>query len=214
MKTVRSLLFLIPLLLAGFAASVSAQQQPKEEVLPLRGTENLRADPTKVPAINVAVVPENVWVLDLSNGGRVRIQLRPDVAPAHVERIKTLTRQGFYNGLKFHRVIADFVAQGGDPTGTGNGGPGYELPIERTDEPFDAGILAMAKPDEAGARDNNGSQFFFVLKDQPTFAGKFTAFGRVTAGMDVLTQLTARDPQQSEGLAAGDRIESIEITET
>lgn len=146
--------------------------------------------------------------------GDVTVELFDDEATQTVNNFIFLAREGYYNGVTFHRVISDFVAQGGDPTGTGNGGPGYELPLEKTDAPFEAGILAMAKPDQAGSPENNGSQFFFVLKDQPTFAGKFTAFGRVTQGMDVLTQLTERDPQQAEGLAAGDRIESIEITET
>src|SRR5688500_15853417 len=106
-KQMRLLSFLVGMAAAFGAAGVSAQT-----------TLARPAAPPPPPAIEA----ENVWNLDLSTGGRVSIQLRPDVAPVHVERIKTLTRQGFYNGQVFHRVIEGFMAQSGDPTGTGNGG--------------------------------------------------------------------------------------------
>ena len=145
--------------------------------------------------------------------GEIKVELDSASAPQAVNNFVYLAKDGYYNGVTFHRVISDFVAQTGDPTGTGSGGPGYDLPVERTSGAFTAGTLAMAKPPEAGSP-NNGSQFFFVLADQTTFEGKFTAFGRVVEGMDVLKQLTVRDPQQSQDLEPGDRIESIEITET
>ncbi len=99
----------------------------------------------------------------------------------------------------FHRVIPGFVAQAGDPTGTGLGGPGYDLPFERSDLPFEPGILAVAKPSEAGAQ-NNGSQFFSALGRQPTLDGRSTVIGRVLAGMDALQSLAPRDPQLTPDL--------------
>ena len=144
--------------------------------------------------------------------GEVKVELLDDEAPATVNNFVFLAKDGYYNGVTFHRVIPEFVAQAGDPTGTGIGGPGYSLPVEQTDQHFAAGVLAMAKPQDAGS-DNNGSQFFFMLREEPTFDGKFTAFGRVIEGMDVLEQLTARDPQQEEAPAPGDRIQSVTIEE-
>ena len=144
--------------------------------------------------------------------GDVTVELLDDMAPETVNNFVFLARDGFYNGVSFHRVIPDFVAQSGDPTGTGIGGPGYSLPVEPTDEEFVAGVVAMAKPQDAGS-DNNGSQFFFLLREEPTFDGKFTVFGKVTEGMDVLEQLSARDPQQTQAPEPGDIIESITIEE-
>jgi cyclophilin family peptidyl-prolyl cis-trans isomerase len=142
----------------------------------------------------------------------VKLQLLPQEAPETVNNFVFLARDGFYDGVTFHRVVKDFVAQAGDPTGTGVGGPGYDLPVESTDEAFTEGVLAMAKPQEAGSP-NNGSQFFILLTDEPTFEGKFTVFGRVTSGMDVLDNLTEHDPQL-QAADDGDRIESITIDET
>jgi len=144
--------------------------------------------------------------------GEVKVELLDNEAPTTVNNFVFLAKDGYYNGVSFHRVIPNFVAQAGDPTGTGIGGPGYSLPVEHTDEPFEPGVLAMAKPQEAGA-DNNGSQFFFMLREEPTFDGKFTVFGRVIEGMDVLEQLTARNPQLEEAPPPGDRIQSITIEE-
>jgi cyclophilin family peptidyl-prolyl cis-trans isomerase len=150
--------------------------------------------------------------------GDVQVELDAKDAPATVNNFVFLAKDGFYNGVTFFRVIADkdgslAFAQAGDPTGTGSGGPGYDLPVEKTTASFTAGILAMAKPQEAGAP-NNGSQFFFTLKPVPTLDGKNTAFGKVTQGLDVLTSLTPRDPQAQQDLDPGARIESITITES
>jgi cyclophilin family peptidyl-prolyl cis-trans isomerase len=147
--------------------------------------------------------------------GTVTVELLDDEAPETVNNFVFLAKDGFYDGVTFHRVIKDFVAQAGDPTGTGTAGPGYELPVEVTDEPFTAGVLAMAKRQEAGGN-NNGSQFFFTLSDeyQSSLEGEFTAFGRVVDGLDVLQSLTERDPDRNPDLPEGDVIESIEIQET
>jgi cyclophilin family peptidyl-prolyl cis-trans isomerase len=150
--------------------------------------------------------------------GDVTVELNAREAPETVNNFVFLAKDGFYNGVTFFRVIADkdgslVFAQSGDPTGTGSGGPGYDLAVEKTSEPVTAGVLAMAKPDAAGAA-NNGSQFYFALKAEPTLDGKNTVFGKVTQGLDVLTGLTPRDPQTQQSPEPGTRIESITITES
>ena len=149
------------------------------------------ATPLAAPAA-VAADPANRWTLDLSNGGRVVIQLRPDIAPNHVRRIQQLTAQGFYNGLKFHRVIPGFMAQGGDPEGTGKGGsPLPDLAAEFNDLPHLRGVASMAR---AGDPNSANSQFFIVLA--PTFKldHKYSAFGRVIEGMTVVDSIAAGEP--------------------
>jgi cyclophilin family peptidyl-prolyl cis-trans isomerase len=130
-------------------------------------------------------------------------------APLTVENFINLARSGYYDGTTFHRVIPGFMAQGGDPTGTGSGGPGYTFGDEfsakrRHDGP---GVLSMAN---AGPR-TNGSQFFITFAATPHLDGKHSVFGRVTSGMEVVRQIRERDPGRDR--APGDRIESIEIEE-
>jgi peptidylprolyl isomerase/peptidyl-prolyl cis-trans isomerase B (cyclophilin B) len=110
-------------------------------------------------------------------------------------------------------VLPGFVAQAGDPTGTGSGGPGYDLPFESTSQPVEAGSLAVAKPSEAGAP-NNGSQFFLALDRLPTQDGRATVFGKVIEGLDVATKFAARDPLKDQDPAPGTRIQSITIEES
>ena len=156
------------------------------------------APPPPPPALSmvapaaVAADPANRWTLELSNGGRVVVQLRPDVAPHHVYRIQLLTSQGFYNGLKFHRVIPGFMAQGGDPQGTGQGGSKLpDLKAEFNALPHLRGVASMARAD---AVDSANSQFFLVLA--PTFKldHKYTGFGRVIEGMAVADSIAAGEP--------------------
>ena len=117
-----------------------------------------------------------------TNHGAIELELHDDDAPATVENFRKLAGEGFYDGVIFHRVIPDFMIQGGDPTGTGSGGPGYEFEDEFNDHPVARGALAMAN---AGPN-TNGSQFFIVTADAcPWLDGKHTVFGRVTSGMDV-----------------------------
>jgi len=122
---------------------------------------------------------ENTLYLDLEFG-RVVIEMRPDLAPAHVERIKELVRQGFYDGLKFHRVIPDFMAQTGDPTGTGRGGSGRNILAEFSDAPFERGTVGMARAQDDHSAD---SQFFICYAPSPFLNGKYTVWGQVTKGM-------------------------------
>jgi cyclophilin family peptidyl-prolyl cis-trans isomerase len=142
--------------------------------------------------------------------GEFVVELHADRAPLTVENFVNLARAGFYDGTTFHRVINGFMAQGGDPTGTGTGGPGYQFrdefhPSLRHDGP---GVLSMAN---AGAG-TNGSQFFITYAATPHLDDRHSVFGRVTEGLDVVRSLRERDPQRDR--QPGDRIETIEITES
>jgi cyclophilin family peptidyl-prolyl cis-trans isomerase len=142
--------------------------------------------------------------------GEIVCELFAADAPMTVENFVNLARAGFYDGVTFHRVIPGFMAQGGDPTGTGSGGPGYSFgdelsPKRRHDGP---GVLSMAN---AGPN-TNGSQFFLTFGATPHLDGRHTVFGRVTSGMDVLRSLRERDPQHDP--KPGDAIETIEIDES
>ena len=139
--------------------------------------------------------------------GDITIELLTDVAPSTVNNFVFLAREGFFDGCTFHRVIPGFVAQGGDPTGTGRGGPGYRFKDELSPTPFVQGIVGMAN---AGPN-TNGSQFYIMLGDAPHLTGRYTAFGQVTAGLDAVLALRPRDPERDP--APGDKILSVTITE-
>jgi peptidylprolyl isomerase len=129
--------------------------------------------------------------LDLKDG-RVVIRLRPDLAPKHVERIKTLTKEGFYNGIVFHRVIEGFMAQTGDPTGTGTGGSKLpSVPAEFTQTPFRRGTLGMAR---SSAPNSANSQFFICFKEAPFLNGQYTVFGEVVSGMEFVDKIKRGEP--------------------
>lgn len=136
--------------------------------------------------------PENIWVLDLSNGERVKIRLMEEWAPAHVERIKTLTREGFYDGIIFHRVIDGFMAQGGDPTGTGQGGSELpDLKAEFNPMPHVRGSVAMARATED---DSANSQFFIVFYPRFSLDKRYTNFGRVIENMGAVDAINKGEP--------------------
>ena len=150
------------------------------------------------PAIPLAVNPdlthdpENILLLDLSNGRRVAIRLMPQWAPQHVERIKTLTRSGFYDGSIFHRVIDGFMAQTGDPTGTGRGGSDLpDVPAEFNQFPHVRGTISMAR---ASSKDSANSQFFIVFYPRFSLDRNYTNFGRVIAGMDAVDAIERGEP--------------------
>lgn len=152
-------------------------------------------------------VTHSYEVVILTEKGEIRIELFPDEAPGYVNNFVFLARNRFYDGLVFHRVVAGFIAQAGDPTATGFSGSGYSLPEEKNSLRFEAGMLSMAK---AGAS-VNGSQFFITLEPAPHLNGDFTIFGRVIEGLDVVRALTTREP--GAGQPPGDRILSIEVLE-
>ncbi len=143
--------------------------------------------------------------------GDVKIELFADKAPLAVNNFIFLAQQGWYDGVTFHRVLPEFVAQAGDPSGTGFGGPGYAFINEISpDLKFDdAGVVAMAN---AGP-DSNGSQFFITYAAAPQLDGGYTIFGRVISGMDVVEELTPRDPAETLNLPPGDQILSVTIEE-
>ena len=168
--------------------------------LPFLALSLIAAKPAPVVPVQVAMTapaevaadPANRWTLELSTGGKVVVQLRPDVAPLTVYRIQLLTSQHFYDGLIFHRVIAGFMAQGGDPKGTGQGGSTLpDLAPEFNGLPHVRGVASMARAD---ADNSANSQFFIMLG--PTFAldHKYSGFGRVIEGMTNVDQIAPGEP--------------------
>lgn len=147
--------------------------------------------------------------IEMEKGGEIVLELFADKAPITVNNFVFLAREGFYDGTTFHRVLEGFMAQGGDPLGTGAGGPGYEFVSEISDLTFDkAGVLAMAN----SGPDTNGSQFFITFAPAEFLNGGYTIFGQVIEGMDVVNSITLRDPNQNPDFT-GDVIKTITITE-
>ena len=152
--------------------------------------------------------PEDMLVMQLPTG-TVKIQLFPDIAPKHVERIKTLTRQGFYDGLTFHRVIEGFMAQTGDPKGDGTGGSSLpDLPAEFSGVAFSRGILGAARTQDPNSAN---SQFFIVFQDAPWLNNQYTAFGVVTDGMEHVDRLKRGDPDRGGRVIDPDKIISLRV---
>jgi len=136
--------------------------------------------------------PENTLVITTSEKCKITIGLRPDLAPKHVERIKKLAREKFYDGIIFHRVIAGFMAQTGDPTGTGMGGSNEpDLPAEFSNAHFDRGTLGMAR---SSSPDSANSQFFIMFADGGFLDGQYTVFGGVASGMDCVDKIAKGEP--------------------
>lgn len=154
--------------------------------------------------------PENTLLLELSSGGTVEILLRPDLAPLHVERIRTLTREGFYDDIVFHRVIDGFMAQTGDPTGTGMGGSSRpDLKAEFTETPFRRGTVGMAR---ASDPDSANSQFFIMfnlarhMNSPRNPSGYYTVWGEVVSGMQHVDALPRGEPPAEPGRIVSARI--------
>ena len=177
------------LLMAGAAAAQTpAPAEPKDPSDPAGMT-------LPAPLKPIAEDQENLLNLDLSTGGRVTIQLRPDVAPLHIERIKTLVRQGFYNGVIFHRVIDGFMAQTGDPKGTGEGGSNLpDLVQEFNLLPHLRGAVSMARTNDPNSAN---SQFFIMFMPRPSLDRKYTVFGRVVSGMQFVDTIERGEPSDN-----------------
>ena len=149
-----------------------------------------------------ALDPENTLYLELTHG-RVVIKLRPDLAPKHVARVKELVRQKFYDGIVFHRVIPDFMAQTGDPTGTGTGGSGQRLQAEFTREPFKRGTIGAARSQNPNSAD---SQWFICFKRADWLDGQYTVWGEVVEGMDAVDKIAKGEPPRTP-----DKIVSLRV---
>jgi peptidylprolyl isomerase len=161
------------------------------------------------PPMLIDITKNYTATVKMAKGGEFVIGLYAAKAPITVNSFVFLARQGYFDGVTFHRVLEGFMAQGGDPTGTGGGGPGYEFVNEDSDLTFDkAGVVAMAN----GGRDTNGSQFFITFGAEHRLDGDYTIFGQVVNGMDVVNGIRRRDPDQNPDYP-GDAIQSITITE-
>ena len=172
------------------ATPALAQRAPKPEVKPLK-LDAPAAEAARLPVPPIDD-PQNLWLVDLSDGGRVTVWLRPDVAPKMVERVKTLTRQHFYDGLAFHRVIEGFMAQGGDPKGDGTGGSSLpDVTSEYNYLPHVRGAVSAARSDDPNSAN---SQFFFVFQPTLKLDKKYTVFGRVLDGMQYVDKIERGEP--------------------
>jgi len=218
---------LIVLILASLSCNFLSQISPAATEMPIaEETTAPTADPqttvsgcdifSDIPAAaQYSVPPERIdatkryfATVKMAQGGEFVIQLRADKAPITVNSFVFLACKGYFNGVTFHRVLEGFMAQGGDPTGTGMSGPGYEFVNEDSDLTFDKeGVVAMAN----AGRDTNGSQFFITFGPADFLNGGYTIFGQVVQGMDVVNGITRRDPEQNPTFT-GDAMESVTIT--
>ena len=194
MKYFVSRLTLCSALLLAFGAPVAAQDAAAPVAAPdATAAPAPPAAPTLTPDQYIGV-PEYMLHIDLSTGGRVTIQLYPNVAPAHVARVKELTRAGFYDGLKFHRVIEGFMAQTGDPTATGTGASQLpDLTAEFNATPHLRGTVSMARANDPNSAN---SQFFIMLQPRFSLDRNYTAFGRVVSGMQYVDAIQRGEPPE------------------
>ena len=159
-------------------------------------------------------VPNPVVTITMADGGVIKLELYPRVAPNTVANFVTLAQSGFYNGLVFHRVIPGFMIQGGDPTGTGTGGPGYSITGEFSDNSFqndlthERGVISMAR---ASSYDSAGSQFFIMHQTNRDLDGQYAAFGKVTSGMDVVDKIASTPTDASDRPLVACTIQSVTV---
>ncbi len=162
-----------------------------------------------------AVKPENKLFIELSTGGTVVIEMFPQLAPKHIERITTLANEGFYDGITFHRVIENFMAQAGDPTGTGGGGSKYPDVVQEFSEfAFDRGIVGAART--AHSTDTFNSQFFICFQAEPYcrgLTGQYTVWGRVIEGMEFVDKIQLTEKNQMPLDVEPDRIVKMTVGE-
>ena len=192
------------------------QKAAEVEALPTANAVEQTAEPAQVrksykeaPAMSIDLNKKYTATVKMAKGGEFTIELYPQKAPITVNSFVFLAREKYFDGTTFHRVLEGFMAQGGDPTGTGGGGPGYKFVNEDSDLIFDKpGVVAMAN----AGRDTNGSQFFITFAPTLQLNGGYTIFGQVVSGMDVVNGITRRDPNLFPDFE-GDMIESITIAE-
>ena len=201
-------LAVIVLVVAATVWAIVSSQKPEEsagQIPELVGAKQYAS----APPMLIDQSKQYTAMVKMAKGGEFVIQLYVDKAPITVNSFVFLARQGYFDGITFHRVLEGFMAQGGDPTGTGTGGPGYQFINEDSDLKFDkAGVVAMAN----AGRDTNGSQFFITFGPAEALNGGYTIFGQVISGMEVVNGIRRRDPQQNPSYP-GDAIESITIAE-
>jgi peptidylprolyl isomerase len=211
-------LLVIVLVVIGIIWAISADRQSKQSTGAKESggatvvggaTENGAKQYDSAPPMTIDPSKQYLATVKMAKGGEFVIQLYADKAPITVNSFVFLAREGYFNGVTFHRVLEGFMAQGGDPGGTGMGGPGYQFVNEDSDLTFDkAGVVAMAN----AGRDTNGSQFFITFGPTENLNGGYTIFGQVISGMDVVNGITRRDPNTGPTFA-GDAMESVTITE-
>ena len=170
----------------------------------------------KLSAIRNRHMNNPIVTITMENGGVIRAELYPDIAPVSVENFVSLIRKGFYDGLIFHRVIPGFMIQGGCPDGTGMGGPGYQIKGEfagngvKNDLKHTRGVLSMAR---SMSPNSAGSQFFIMHKDSPHLDGQYAAFGKVTEGMDRGDEIAATPTDRSDRPKTPQKIKNMTVTE-
>lgn len=197
----------ILLVLVGIVWIVISNQNNKAGAADIVSPSNKQY--SSAPAMTIDPAKQYFANFKMAKGGEFVIQLFPDKAPITVNSFVFLAKEKFFDGVTFHRVLDGFMAQGGDPTGTGTGGPGYQFVNEDNDLKFDkAGVVAMAN----AGRNTNGSQFFITFGPTPNLNGGYTIFGQVISGMDVVNKITRRDPNKNPDFA-GDAILTVTITE-
>ncbi len=211
-RTILNTGIIVVVVLAVIWIATSAQNQTEPAAAPQPPAD---APPVEVenydsaPPMTIDTSVQYFAIVKMAGGDEFIIELYPNKAPITVNSFVFLAREGYFDGTTFHRVLEGFMAQGGDPTGSGMGGPGYEFVNEDSDLTFDkAGVVAMAN----AGRDTNGSQFFITFQPTPQLDGGYTIFGQITEGMDVVNAITRRDPQRSPNFI-GDAIESVTIEE-
>ncbi len=200
------LVFVLVAVVIVVVISVYKQNLAKQTSEPVPTTTTYKQY-SAAPEMTIDTAKQYLAKVKMAKGGEFVIELFADKAPITVNSFVFLAREGYFNGVTFHRVLKDFMAQTGDPTGTGYGGPGYTFANEDNELTFDkAGVVAMAN----SGRDTNGSQFFITFGPAEHLNGDYTIFGQVISGMDVVKNITLRNPEQNPAFT-GDVIESIEI---
>lgn len=201
--------FAAVILLLLLAVLILALTRPKPVAKESEVSGKVAKQYAAAPPMTIDVSKKYTATVEMAKGGSFVIQLYPGKAPITVNSFCFLAREGYFDGVTFHRVLDGFMAQGGDPTGTGRGGPGYQFVNEDSDLKFDkAGMVAMAN----AGRNTNGSQFFITFAPQSYLNGGYTIFGQVVSGMEVVNGLRRRDPDQRPTYN-GDAIRTITIEE-